>query len=196
MQQASYKGGLLEEGRGVRTWEGVEAGEWTCRQADRSRAMRAEKMMRHKEERGREKLTENPWEQRAEVPCDPFTHSLQLKHLARAGDGYKGYKPLLGPQEKPGEIAYMPTARTFDKVSRGVPEVPKCRSAVVRPLLPTLCSAAKAAVDSYAAQAAALEGTRGNLHWCLCGNHRIQGFFHLDSSKECDPLSGSDVIVA
>lgn len=37
MQQICYIVGLLEEKGGVRTWEGVEADEWTCRQADRWR---------------------------------------------------------------------------------------------------------------------------------------------------------------
>lgn len=37
------KRGLLGEGRGVRTNKMTEADKWTCRQADRSRTMRAEK---------------------------------------------------------------------------------------------------------------------------------------------------------
>jgi len=46
MQQTWCKRGLLGGGGGggVRTWEGVEADEWLCRQAESgSRAMRAEK---------------------------------------------------------------------------------------------------------------------------------------------------------
>lgn len=43
--------------RGVRTWEGVEAGEWTCRQTDRSRAKRTKKREGvQRRRRGRERM--------------------------------------------------------------------------------------------------------------------------------------------
>ena len=138
-QQIWYKGGLVRVGRGVRTWERVEAGEWTGRQADRwGRATRANQgyVTEKNNKGGQEHVgTENDG-----MAGSPFISSPHLPYpVHQVSTGAKGRwwcKLLLGSWD---ELVEVPVSyqTSYDKLSL---EVKVQRSSKGRQKFTTNCN--------------------------------------------------------